>query len=161
MPDIGWVALNDANAFFTTRYGAGSWASLTVQDQTALLTTAWNRILHDPRWTIPAAPTATEKAKLAYAQEVTALYMQMHLEDEDRRKGLQAQGVTAAGLVQETYDKDRLNEIPLPPEALVVLIKLLTTAKPFYAVDIDRKEPVGANQDVTDIDNSLNEPGVY
>ena len=161
MPDIGWTSSVNANSFFTTRYGAGAWASLTVAEQTALLTTAWNRILYDPRWSIPASPDAATKAKLAYAQEETAWYMYTHIEDEDRRKGLQAQAVTQAGIVQESYDKDKLNEIPLPPEALAVLNKLFKAAKPFFAIDIDRREPVGANQDVTDIDDSLNEPGVY
>jgi hypothetical protein len=161
MPDIGWVSKTDADAFFVTRYGCSAWATLIAADSTALLTTAWNRILHDPRWTIPAVPDAASKLKLAYAQELTAWYMYVHLQDEDRRKGLQAQAVTQAGLVQETYDKDRLDAIPLPAEAIGVLAELFDTHKPFFALDIDRREPVGANQDVTDIDNSENIEGIY
>lgn len=162
MPDIGWVDPADATIFFASLYGTTDWTALVAAgNDTKLLTRAWLRILYDPRWSIPAIPDAATKAKLAYAQELTAWYMYIHVNDEDRRKGLQAQGVTQAGIVQETYDKDKLNEIPLPPEALVVLLKIFKAAKPFFAVDVDRREPVGANQDVTNIDNSLNEPGVY
>jgi hypothetical protein len=161
MPDIGWVEQTAAATFFTTRYGCSAWATIISDDQISLLTTAWNRILHDPRWTIPASPGAAEKAKLAYAQELTAWYMHTHIEDEDRRKGLQAQGVIQSGLVQETYDRDRLDIIPLPAEALAVLNELFNDAKPFYAIDVDRREPVGANQDVSNIDDSLNVDGIY
>ena len=161
MPDIGWTSKADANTFFVTRYGCGAWATLEAADSTALLTTAWNRILHDSRWTIPVTPSAAQKEKLAYAQDLTAWYMYIHLLDEDRRKGLQAQGVISAGLVKESYDKDSLDKIPLPAEVIDVLDELLSTKKPFYAVDIDRREPPGADQDTTDVDNSLNEREIY
>jgi hypothetical protein len=161
MPDIGWVEQTAAATFFTTRYGCAAWATLISADQVSLLTTAWNRILHDSRWTIPASPSAAEKADLAYAQELTAWYMYVHLKDEDRRKGLQAQGVISAGLVKESYDKDSLDIIPLPQEAVDILTDAFVTHKPFYQVDVDRREPVGADRDVTDVDNSLNEPGIY
>jgi len=87
--------------------------------------------------------------------------MYVHLKDEDRRKGLQAQGVISAGLVKENYDKDSLDKIPMPQEAVDVLVDAFVTHKPLYQVDVDRREPVGADQDVTDVDNSLNEPGIY
>jgi hypothetical protein len=161
MPDIGWVDPTAAATFFAS-IGCTDWAALvTAGDSDKLLTRAWYRILYDPRWTIPAAPAAADKAKLAYAQEMTAWYMHIHVDDEDRRKGLQAQAVTQAGIVQETYDKDRAAEIPLPPEAIGILDSMFTTKKPFYVMDIDRREPVGADQDVIDIDNSLNTPGTY
>lgn len=158
MADIGWTSVADAATFFATRLGCSAWATA---EQIPLLTTAWNRIRFDPRWTIPAVPTADQKEKLAYAQYLTAWYMNVHLEDEDRRKGLQAQGVVSAGLVQESYDVNRLDSIPLPAEALGVLENLFTTAKPFYVVDIDRKEPVSAGVDTTETDDSLNTPGTY
>lgn len=161
MPDIGWVSKTDADAFFVTRYGCSAWATLIAADSTALLTTAWMRILYDPRWTIPASPSADEKAKLAYAQELTAWYMYTHLEDEDRRKGLQAQAVVQAGIVKEVYDASRLDEIPLPAGALGVLEEYFLETKSAYVLDIDRKEPVGANQDTTDIHDSENIPGTY
>jgi hypothetical protein len=161
MPDIGWVELTAADTFFSTRYGCSAWAPLKTEDRTALLTTAWNRILYDPRWTIPASPDATQKAKLAYAQELTAWYMYTHLEDEERRKGLQAQGVVGAGIVKETYDTGSLDKIPLPAEALGVLESLFVTAKSFYAVDIDRKESCSVDADVVETDDSLIGSGSY
>ena len=161
MPDIGWTSAADADTFFTTRYGAGAWAAIVALDKTALLTTAWDRIRFDPTWAVPATPSAAEKLLLAHAQYVTAWYMYNHLEDEDRRKGMQAQGVIQAGIVKETYDPSLLNEIPLPGEAIKILIDNFKTAKSFYALDIDRKEPVGADQNVVEIDDSLNVPGIY
>jgi hypothetical protein len=161
MADIGWVELTAADTFFSTRYGCSAWAPLSEADRTALLTTAWNRINNDPTWTIPDPPSAAQKAKLAYAQELTAWYMYVHLEDEDRRKGLQAQGVISAGIVKENYEKDYLGKIPLPVEAEAILESLFNTDKSFYAVDIDRKEPCSVDEDVTETDDSLNESGVY
>lgn len=161
MPFTDWVSLANATTYFSTRAGASDWATLSDPTRTIYLTTAYNRIYFDPRWTIPAIPSAEQKIKLAYALEETALYLYTHVEDENRRKGLQAQGVTQAGIVKETYDKDFLSKIPLPPEAEAVLESLFTSKKRIYAIDIDRREPVGADQDVIDIDNSLNDPGVY
>lgn len=156
-----WVSASDADTYFSTRIGAESWEDLTATQKAARLTTAYNRIYFDPRWTIPATPSATEKAKLAFAVEETAWFMHGHMEDEDRRKGLQAQAVISAGIVQESYDKDRAATIPLPPAVEALLDDSFTTKKSFYAIDIDRREPVGTDQDVTDVDNSLNDPGVY
>jgi hypothetical protein len=161
MADIGWTSLSDADTFFLTRYGADAWDSLANAKKEALLTTAWNRINNDPTWTIPDPPSAAQKAKLAYAQDLTAWYMYTHLEDEDRRKGLQAQGVVAAGIVKENYNVLSLDKIPLPAEALAILEALFNTAKSFYAVDIDRKEPCSADADVVETDDSLNESGIY
>lgn len=161
MPDIGWTTEAAATTFFSTRYGCSAWAALAAADKTALLTTAYNRINYDPAWSIPATPSAEQKAKLAYAQHLTAWYMYGHIADEDRRKGLQAQGVVAAGIVKESYDVNSLDKIPLPAEALAILEALFTTAKPFYAVDIDRKEPCSVDEDVVETDDSLNASGTY
>lgn len=157
-----WLSIADAVTFFNLRYGAEAWAALTEAQQTKLLTTAYNRIINDPRWTLPTTPTAEQKAKLAYCTELLAWYMYIHIEDEDRRKGLQSQGVVSAGIVQESYDKDMLTKTPLPSEVKDILDGMFTsTRKPFYSKNIDRKEPVGADQNVADVDNSLNDSGVY
>lgn len=161
MPFTDWVSLSEAKDFFYYRPGAEDWAQASDLIQTKYLTASYNRIYFDPRWTIPATPSAAQKIKLAYATELTAWYMYQHIEDEDRRKGLQAQGVISAGIVKENYSAEMLSAIPLPPEALAILDSFFTSAKPFYPIDIDRREPVGADQDTTDIDNSLNDPGVY
>jgi len=162
MPDIGWVDPTAAATFFASQYGMTDWATLvTAGNADKLLTRAWYRILYDPRWVIPASPDAPTKARLAYAQELTAWYMYIHVGDEDRRLGLQAQGVVQAGIVQETYDKDRFGNVPLPPEALAILLETFTEVKSFYAADIDRRESAGADQNVVSIDNSLDGSGGY
>ena len=51
-----------------------------------------------------------------------AYYLACHLSDEDRRKNIQAQGVTEAGIVKETYDKDMLMTTPIPPWVFNMLV---------------------------------------
>lgn len=159
---IGWIAtLADANNYFSTnRLETTAWDALTVvsggkDERTAVLLMAYDRIRFHKDFSIPASPTAAQLAKLVLAQEETAYYLAMHLADEDRRKGLQAQGVVGAGIVQETYvrfnsDTMDLKDVPLPPIAYDLLEEFLSVAVPFFIADIDRDEDKGANEDVTD-----------
>ena len=146
MPDIGWVQITDADTYFTTRYGASAWAALINADKTSLLTTAWNRIRSDTRFTIPGTPSADQKLILAMAQEETAWYMYIHLADEDRRIGLIAQGVIEAGIVKEKYRNT--GEIPLPPIVVDLLVDFLYAGSPVGGGDIDRSESSSYDTDV-------------
>lgn len=69
-----------------------------------------------------------------------ALYMLQHLADEDRRKGLQAQGVAQAGIVKETYKDTDLNYLPIPPFVIGLLAEFAVEDSPFYISSIDRDE---------------------
>ncbi|GAH56372.1 unnamed protein product, partial [marine sediment metagenome] len=84
------------------------------------------------------------------AQCETALYMAIHLSDEDRRKGLQAQGVIGAGIVKETYDKDSLDKLPMPPIVLEILGDFYKYGEAMVMVDIDRDEDKSVDEDVVE-----------
>ena len=80
-----------------------------------------------------------------------AYYLAQHLEDEDRRKGLQAQATIGAGIIQEKYNKDMLTELPVPPfvEAMLEDAGFLTESA-FAMVDIDRDEDESVDTKVDD-----------
>ena len=110
---IGWFAdVTAANAVVATMSGTTSWTSLTSTQQTAYLMDAYYRIKHGGGFTVPDALTADQLARLQRAQAETAWYMKLHKADEDRRMGLQAQGVTEADIVGETYQLSR--DVPVP-----------------------------------------------
>ena len=113
---IGWLTnMAEANTYYSTRYGGTGWILFGEDNKTALLTTAYNRIRFNKNYSIPSSPTSTQLEKLKMAQEELAWHYYIHLVDEDRRKGLQAQGVIEADVVGETYDSEKLYDLPLPP----------------------------------------------
>lgn len=144
----GWATLAEAEAYFADeRYSTTHWDSIiavgavTVDDfKNKLLNMAYNRIYHYRRVSVPEAgsETAAEAVKLIIIQSELAYYFALHLADEDRRKGIQAQGVIEAGIVKEVYDKDMLNKLPFPPIVEELLDEF--TAGGFYAVGIERVE---------------------
>lgn len=152
---IGWLEnVAEAETYFETRYGSDDFDNLTESTgayyKTAVLTTAYKRLYYCPDFSIPSSPTAAQLAKLKDAQCETALYMAIHLTDEDRRKGLQAQGVIDAGIVKETYDKDSLNKLPIPPIVFEILVDFYKYGESMVMVDIDRDEDESVDEDVTD-----------
>lgn len=141
MADIGWISLEDAETYFDARFNNAAWAALTDPEKTAALKTAYDRLRYCNKFDIPSSPSATQKLVLADAQCEMAQYMIIHLADEERRKGLQVQGVVEAGIVKETYDKDSLGKLPIPPIVEEMLeAGGFTTEKAFGMVDIDRDE---------------------
>lgn len=135
--------LTTANLYFATRYGAvAGWTALDDGDKTALLTTAYNRINTHSDFDIPSAPTTEQLTLLKMAENELAWYMKIHISDEDRRLGLQAQGVNEAGIVKEKYN-DPLS-VPFPPVVLD-LLNDFTNLKAFYASDLTRDEDESVN----------------
>jgi len=137
--------LTDAKAYFTDeRLITTAWDDLADDaTKTKAITNAYNRIYYDPRYSVPTYADATA-AQLVILKKVNgemAYYLALHLADEDRRKGLEAQGVVGAGIVKEVYSKDDLMGLPIPPfvEALLEA-EGFKTEKAFGMVDIDRKE---------------------
>ncbi|MCK4819051.1 hypothetical protein KA005_24975, partial [bacterium] len=116
--ELGWSTLAEATTYFTNeRLETTVWDAivaigvLTANDiKNKALNMAYNRIYYDPRYAVPAAgaETATQKVLLIKVQCEMANYLTVHLADEDRRKGLQAQAVVKAGIVKEDYSKDDL-----------------------------------------------------
>jgi hypothetical protein len=155
MGDIGWIALADANTYFSTRrLESANWDALTAatggkDEKSAVLYQAYDRIRRSKEFTIPASPTAAELLLLKDAQCELAYYLATHGADEDNRKGLQAQGVVTAGVVHESYAEAHLNKSAFPPIVYDILNSMKNNT-PFYAVDIDRDEDYSADEDVTD-----------
>jgi len=147
----GWlVNLAEGNAYYDgERLVTEAWDDLAGDPQkTKVLTQAYNRILYDDRFTIPAAPTPAELVILKKAQCEMAYYLCVHLADEDRRKGIQVQATKQAGIVKEAYVEDMLEDLPVPPFVLVLLAPFVT-GKHLLVTDIDRDE-----------DKSVSDPSV-
>ena len=88
-------SLDEANAYFATRYGAtGKWPT-TDGDKTAVLTTAENDLLAAYR-----ALSTTDAVKRCIFEQAFARLLDP---DIDTRAALQAQGVASAGMVKESY----------------------------------------------------------
>ena len=156
---IGWiadVAAADAH-FLANRLDTTAWDALTVtsskNEKQAVLQMAYDRLRFCKDFTIPAAPTAAQLEGLALAQHETAYYLAMHIKDEDRRKGIQAQGVNRSDVVHEGYADAFLSKLPLPPIVYEIMESLALLKPPeagFYAVEIARDENEDIDVDVTD-----------
>ena len=136
-----WISLADADIYMLTRIGATRiWKEeTTLPDKEAALVTAFNTIKSSGLWTMPAIATQNMKN----AQCEMALFLMKHQEDADARGGLQAQGVVAAGIVQETYDPAKAGEVPVP----AIVTQLLKE----YAVNI----PIGGAEIARDEDEEI------
>lgn len=156
MPAIGWFDdLDDAKAYFTVeRLITTAWdAVVTLGDDiaTKAVVNAYNRIYYDPKYDVPAYADASA-AQLVILKKVNgemAYYLAQHLEDEDRRIGLRAQGVIKAGIVKEDYKEDL--ELPVPPFIDALLeAEGFVTEKAFGMVDVDRDEDESVDTKVDD-----------
>ncbi len=154
---IGWTSVAAADTYFATeRLESTYWEALlttsTKDMKTAVLTQAYNRLRRSKDFTIPATPTADQLEALEEAQCETAYYLATHGEDEDLRKGIQAQGVVQAGIEKESYAEASLCKLPLPPIVYEIMeaAGMFNDAKPFYAVEIGRDENKDIDEDVTD-----------
>ena len=153
---LGWtVDLDDAKDYFTDeRLVTTSWDDLSTDAlKTKAVTNGYNRIYYDPRYDVPTYDdaTAAQLVKLRIINCEMAYYLSQHLADEDRRMGLEAQHVTHAGVVKESYDKDRLNDLPVPPFVDAMLEDAgFLTEKAFGMVDIDRDEDESVDTKVDD-----------
>lgn len=150
---IGWLDdLDAANEFFDVeRLGTAAWDSLSSTDREKCIWNAYNRINNSPRYSIPAAPTAAQLVKLAYAQCEMAYYLAVEYGSEDARKALQAQGVVSAGIVKEVYDKDKLDKLPFPPAVEEILIDFFEMGA-MSMIPIDRDEDKDMSEDVVEED---------
>jgi hypothetical protein len=153
---IGWFFdMTEANDYFADERletecwdGLGSGSGIPYKDK--VLLQAYNRLYGDPRWELPtyAEATAAELLKLTMAQAEEAYYLCVHLEDEDRRKGLEAQGVIKAEIVKEWYDPTRLDDLPVPAIVQAILYPWLVDYNEFGIVDLGRDEDESAKTKV-------------
>ncbi len=156
----GWFnTVADADDYFDTqRLESEAWDDLDdsspyFQKQRALVN-AFNILRACPDWTLPtfAGASASQLTKLQPANAEMAYYLAIHLDDQDRRKGLQAQGVIEAGSVKEKYAEAELGTTPIPPHVRDLLTDFLTTPPAeFGIVDVGRDENEGVNYDPVDL----------
>jgi hypothetical protein len=143
----GWfLDIAEAETYFEDeRLETEAWDILTEDStgfqKTKVLKMAYNRIYYDPRWELPtyAEATAEDLVILKKANGEMAYYLAIHLADEDRRKGIQAQGVIEAGIVKEKYSEDMLMSLPVPPFVEALLDAWSTTVN-FAVVGARRDE---------------------
>lgn len=151
---IGWFNnLTEAkNYFINERLITTSWDALSDPlGMTKAITNAYNRIFYSSKYDVPtyAAATAAQLIVLKKVNGEMAYYLAQHLEDEDRRKGLQAQAVVKAGIVKEDYSKDDLMALPVPPFVDALLEEEgFTTEKAFGMVDVARDEDKSVDEKV-------------
>jgi len=153
---VGWFDdLDDAKAYFVDeRLITASWDALSTDAlKTKAVTNGYNRIYYDPRYNVPiyADATAVQLVILKKVNGEMAYYLATHLDDEDRRKGLQAMATIKAGIVKEDYSQNDLMSLPVPPfvDALLDGGGFLT-AIGFGMVDIDRDEDESVDTKVDD-----------
>ena len=164
---IGYfIDLTEAeNYFLTERLATECWDDLAGLAsagamQIKALMMAFNRIFYDPAYTLPdpsLPPTATELIILKKAQAEEAYYLACHLHDEDRRKGIQAQGVIYAGIVKENYYADWLGKLPVPPFVDALLSPFYADMEVIRIANIDRIE----SEDATTKIERLYGIGIY
>ncbi len=139
----GWSTPAEGDLYFTDERSVTSlWDALADDDaKNVVLNVSYNRLYYHPDYSLPTkgAETAAQHIILVKAQSEMSYYILMHLEDEDRRKGIQVQAVTTAGIVKEVYDKDRASEVPIPP-IVEALLEPFSDLKAFGMADLDREE---------------------
>lgn len=140
--------------FLNERLETDCWDGLHLLDSAGVynekaLLNAYNRIFYHPDYALPtpALATAAELVILKKAQAEMAYYLCIHLSDEDRRKGLQAQAVIKAGIVKEDYFADMLLDVPLPATVVALLASWLS-GHVILPADIERDEDQSAKKKV-------------
>lgn len=129
-----WVTVEEADTYFSSRLGSSEhWVS-GAEKESALIT-AYNQLNGCGFFDFPASATQVMKD----AQCEQALFLLVHVEDIDRRKGLQVQGVATAGIVKESY-KENIDQIPICTNAKNFLKDYSVEGKDIYAVDLTRDE---------------------
>jgi hypothetical protein len=133
-----FCTLAEAEAYLTSRFGASEHWKEGV-DKVAALITAYNYLKGSGIFNFPDA-VADITTAMIQAQCEMALFLIQHLSDMDARKGLQAQGVSAAGIVKETYDLEKAAELPMPPIVFSLLADCRADEDNLFQADLNRDE---------------------
>lgn len=156
---IGWlVDLADGEDYFTDeRLMTECWDDLDNDSpyfqKNKVLLQAYNRLYYSKEFILPtyAEATAADLVVLRKAQCEMAYYLACHLEDEDRRKGIQAQATIEAGIVKEKYAEKLLYDTPIPQFVRDLLCAYLAGDNTnFGAVDLCRDEDESVNTKICD-----------
>ena len=141
-----WIAEADADTYMGDRLDADSYWVDGEDNNIRALITAYKWLNATPKFSFPTTIAQTMKD----LQCEMALFLLQHQPDIDLRMGIQAQGVTEAGIVKEKYAT--VNGIPIPP-AVASLAETYLVEKPLYILDLERDEEQLTNYDaVTNLD---------
>ena len=97
---VGFVTLDEADAFFETRLGSEDWFA-SGTDKVAALHTAYRDLSSSNLFLLP---TSSEDPATKYAQLEQALFLVQQGSAIDARAGIQAQHVKQSSVVQEAYE---------------------------------------------------------
>lgn len=137
-----WVTSEEVETYFGTRFGAADyWDDLTDAQKKAATITAYRQLKNCPELDLPD----DVNDNLKNAQMEQALFLAIHGDDALRRRGLQAQGVTAAGIVKEQY-REAMTKCLLAPDAMPFLDAYIETDNGLYIADLDRNEEKKAGE---------------
>lgn len=140
---IGWFSdLTEANDWYDERAGTDDWNNLSDSDKNKYLKTAYKRIVRSNKFDIPeiSEMSSEDLEKFKDAQGEMSWYLVLHIEDEDRRKGLQVQGVKSAGIVKENYDENKMYDIAIPGIVLEILREYRKDNYGMYGIELERDE---------------------
>lgn len=138
---IGWLDdIDEADDLMATRLENTAWfaSGMTTARKTAALVTAQKRIVYSGLFTLGFDTPSSDALK--DAQVEMAYYLVLHQAAEDRRQGLQAQGVTEAGIVQEKYNPAARGSVAIPPAVLGMLAAYTLAPGGFFAASVNRTE---------------------
>jgi hypothetical protein len=145
---IGWLANNaEADGIIAKRPSSAAWDAAASAQQDKALWWAFYRLIDDPAYNLSDTTPAT--AALKRAQCELAYYLLKHLAAEDHRLGIQAQSVTQAGIVQETYDGTKL---PIPATVAAILEKAGAAAskQSIFVAAIGRDDAKDQDEKITE-----------
>lgn len=128
----GWVTLTEADAYMADRYGADDlWVSGVNKE--ALLATAYRDLYYCPRfnWSLDSGVDTPDAWKNAQYEQALFRLLDPGM---DRRAALRAQGVTAAGVVKETYAGGK-GGVPIAPIAVQMLEAYPSSTKNYIKLE--------------------------
>lgn len=132
-----WVTETEANTYMSERLGAADYWTNGATNNVAAIITAWTWLTNSPKFSFPTA-VASITTVMKYIQFEMALFLLQHQPDIDLRMGLQAQGVTDAGIVKERYSL-AIHGIPLPA-TVVDMAQAFLNQRNIYILDLERDE---------------------
>jgi len=132
-----WVTEAEANTYMSERLGAEDYWTNGATNNVPALVTAWTWLTNSPKFSFPTA-VADITTVMKYIQCEMALFLLQHQPDIDLRMGLQAQGVTDAGIVKEKYSLS-IHGIPLPA-TVVDMAQAFLNQRNIYILDLERDE---------------------
>jgi hypothetical protein len=136
---IGWITdIVEADSYYSTHIGFREmWAGFTVELKTAALTTSYNRIVNSNEVAVPVNPSGDALDTLKYAQLEHAGQLGILGPGGEHRAAAIGQGITRAGIVEESYDSSMAGK--LPPNIMAILDDF-KTEKAAYISPIYRDE---------------------